>query len=166
MGNCKFLQTFHQDNDIDDDTTSSSSSSSTDLFDNNNNQRKYHALKIPPCDPGYFECNTGDYCVKQQFNCDDNEDCPDGSDESNCSKFLNKRPDEDREKLIINCSLTMIPAICSCSGVNIYCVNRNLHDIPTNLLPKKMNVLDLSGNQISTIQNTSFTRRLRHLKSL
>nr|XP_046918809.1 relaxin receptor 2-like [Dermatophagoides farinae] len=151
----------------------SMSSSSSDLFDHY--QRKYHALKIPPCDPGYFECDSGDYCVKQQFNCDDNEDCPDGSDESNCTdkydssyynKLFSKRPDEDREKLTINCSLTMIPAICTCSGMGIFCVNRNLHDVPRKDLPKKMNVLDLSGNQISIIKNTTFTRRLRHLKSL
>ncbi|KAH9511778.1 hypothetical protein DERF_010211 [Dermatophagoides farinae] len=105
----------------------SMSSSSSDLFDHY--QRKYHALKIPPCDPGYFECDSGDYCVKQQFNCDDNEDCPDGSDESNCTdkydssyynKLFSKRPDEDREKLTINCSLTIIPAICTCSGMGIF----------------------------------------------
>ncbi|XP_075680117.1 uncharacterized protein LOC113790232 isoform X2 [Dermatophagoides pteronyssinus] len=177
--NLQFITTY-QDNDVDDVESSSTSTSSvsasssaSDLFDNQH--RKYHALKIPPCDPGYFECDSGDYCVKQQFNCDDNEDCPDGSDESNCTdkydssyynKLFSKRPDEDREKLTINCSLSIIPTDCSCSGMNIYCVNRNLNDIPTNELPKKMNVLDLSGNQISTIKNTTFTRRLRHLKSL
>lgn len=45
------------------------------------------ALSLPPCANGYFQCATGDYCVKQKYNCDDFEDCPDGSDEKNCSKF-------------------------------------------------------------------------------
>ena len=62
-------------------------------------------------------------------------------DSSYYNKLFSKRPDEDREKLTINCSLTMIPAICTCSGMGIFCVNRNLHDVPRKDLPKKMNVL-------------------------
>lgn len=50
--------------------------------------QRVNALKIAPCDVGYFQCAGGEYCVRQQYNCDDHDDCPDGSDEHNCSKCL------------------------------------------------------------------------------
>ena len=58
-----------------------------DIDDETIIQQRQDALQMPPCEVGYFECADGESCVKQQYNCDNFPDCPDGSDERNCSKW-------------------------------------------------------------------------------
>ena len=40
------------------------------------------------CDEGEFRCNRSRLCVPQNRNCDQRPDCPDGSDEWNCCKYI------------------------------------------------------------------------------
>ena len=51
-------------------------------------KQRLDALQLPPCETGYFICADKEYCVKQQYNCDNYPDCQDGSDELNCSKLI------------------------------------------------------------------------------
>lgn len=38
------------------------------------------------CKEGFFQCEDAIQCVSQEKNCNGIEDCPNGSDETNCSK--------------------------------------------------------------------------------
>lgn len=48
----------------------------------------------PDCEPGQLTCRqyifNKTYCIPPHYRCDMNVDCIDGSDESECSKFLFK----------------------------------------------------------------------------
>ena len=49
-------------------------------------QENYSLTAPKTCDPEQFTCSNGQ-CIPQGWICDDNEDCVDGSDEQNCSKY-------------------------------------------------------------------------------
>uniref|UniRef100_T1KM32 G-protein coupled receptors family 1 profile domain-containing protein n=1 Tax=Tetranychus urticae TaxID=32264 RepID=T1KM32_TETUR len=125
------------------------------------------------CDPGFFPCNDSDICIEQRLNCNNEPDCPDGSDEEHCEdnhkreywdKLFRKRPDEDREKKnSTKCAMKNIPGECSCSMFNVFCEQQNLDRIPK--IPMEARILDLSGNRVEKLRRTSFSY-LPRLKTL
>ena len=52
-----------------------------------NYQEKYSLTGPKMCKPEQFTCFNGQ-CIAQRRICDDKEDCDDGADEQNCSKFV------------------------------------------------------------------------------
>ena len=52
-----------------------------------NYQEKYSLTSVKTCKPEEFTCSNGQ-CIPKGWFCDASEDCIDGSDEQNCSKFV------------------------------------------------------------------------------
>ncbi|XP_054163952.1 relaxin receptor 2-like [Oppia nitens] len=130
---------------------------------------------MAPCGPGYFLCNNSTICLKRDFQCNNNKDCPDGSDELNCEdehkkRFYNelfrKRPDEDREKRKQEgCQLNYIPDVCNCSTWSLFCEHQNLIRVPPDL-PSDIKDLDLSGNNLTQLSAKSFPKTYTNLSRL
>lgn len=45
-------------------------------------------LLVGSCSPTSFQCRTSGFCVPLILRCDGDQDCPDGSDEEDCSEWL------------------------------------------------------------------------------
>lgn len=43
---------------------------------------------VGSCSPTSFQCRTSGFCVPLTLHCDGDKDCPDGSDEEDCSEWL------------------------------------------------------------------------------
>ncbi|XP_051577555.1 trophoblast glycoprotein b [Myxocyprinus asiaticus] len=57
------------------------------------------------------------------------------------------------------------PVQCSCEATTVNCVNQDLRSIPQNL-PEIITTLNISGNNIRSLNNESFPRPLEHLTNL
>ncbi|XP_052002718.1 trophoblast glycoprotein-like [Xyrauchen texanus] len=70
--------------------------------------------------------------------------------------------------LVLTCSCphsSSCPVQCLCEATTINCVNQDLRSIPQDL-PENITTLNISGNNIMTLNNTSFPRPLGHLTTL
>ncbi|XP_067305418.1 trophoblast glycoprotein [Pseudorasbora parva] len=70
--------------------------------------------------------------------------------------------------LFLTCScssLSLCPAQCSCESTVVNCVSQNLSSIPQPL-PENTTTLNLSGNNITSLNSDSFPWPLEHLTSL
>ncbi|XP_075751929.1 uncharacterized protein LOC142817881 [Rhipicephalus microplus] len=116
------------------------------------------------CPEGHFPCSEARrHCVRREFICDGQRDCPEGSDEKACGdenlkKFIEdyfqKRPDEDREKKSGKCD--WIHPGCRCSKNNsFFCENTGLRALPPTI-PQNVTNLDISGNHFSKLQKSDF----------
>ncbi|XP_075751926.1 uncharacterized protein LOC142817880 isoform X2 [Rhipicephalus microplus] len=116
------------------------------------------------CPEGHFPCSEARrHCVRREFICDGQRDCPEGSDEKACGdenlkKFIEdyfqKRPDEDREKKSGKCD--WIYPGCRCSKNNsFFCENTGLRSLPPTI-PQNVINLDISGNHFSKLQKSDF----------
>lgn len=48
----------------------------------------YYVTDDVICEEGYTKCEGGGQCIQHKFWCDYFIDCPNASDEANCSEFL------------------------------------------------------------------------------
>ncbi|XP_042227163.1 relaxin receptor 1-like [Homarus americanus] len=117
------------------------------------------------CEPGWFPCDTEVKCVERRFICDRYYDCPDRSDEWNCTDhhvddfvdmLYRKRPDEDSEKRQGECELDEPPLVCRCADFSLFCESRDLTQIPTPL-PDSARYLDISGNLVEELDASTFS---------
>ncbi|XP_045618934.1 relaxin receptor 1 [Procambarus clarkii] len=117
------------------------------------------------CQPGWFPCDSDNLCVERRFICDRYYDCPDRSDEWNCTDhhvdnfvdmLYRKRPDEDSEKRRGKCELEDPPESCRCADFSLFCESRFLSKVPVPL-PVSARYLDISGNLIEELDAKSFT---------
>ncbi|KAK8377578.1 hypothetical protein O3P69_013905 [Scylla paramamosain] len=78
--------------------------------------------------------------------------------------LFRKRPDEDSEKRRGRCELEDPPRECRCADLSLFCESRRLQAVPSPL-PSTARYLDISGNTITTLTSSTFSR-LPHLRVL
>lgn len=75
------------------------------------------------CSPTFFACANGVHCIIGRFRCNGFSDCPDGSDEENCSKshmtprYMDLWPDDAMSCLYQSRSKQHMEYICCMSYV-------------------------------------------------
>ncbi|KAL9884339.1 uncharacterized protein ACN427_011218 [Glossina fuscipes fuscipes] len=114
------------------------------------------------CPMGYFQCNTTTQCVQQRLNCDGQADCDDASDEWNCvndidAKFwdhlFRKQPYGRHDDIPIGTCLwpNSQNLSCPCRGSELLCRFQQLSAIPINLPARDITMLDLTGNNFTSL---------------
>ncbi|XP_021924752.1 relaxin receptor 2-like [Zootermopsis nevadensis] len=120
------------------------------------------------CGYGEFRCNSSRLCVPQVRNCDTRPDCPDGSDEWNCSDELGlrfwdhlyrKQPAAELDGQLSDCYLgNWNSSQCVCVGKSVFCNNAGLSRPPAGLTSHELYLLDLTGCSFPVLNSNVMTK--------